>query len=442
MTHSRRHFAFITSSVAIAVAGCHAILGLDDPTIEDGAALTDASDDALQVLGPTTDGADPSDAGLDADGDAEPEVVVTYNEQWDNPTLWNKLNLKELNAGTTSFVGAVFDGRYIYFAPSNNTTSPAFAARYDTKGNGFTVNDSWKFFDTAILHPDARGFEGAFFDGRYVYFVPFAGPTVHTGRFTRFDTKADRDFNDAQAWSTFDTTTLNQYAKGFIGAAFDGTRYAYAAPGIGNFPETGTRPQALAARFDTSQAATGFASAGAWQFFDTQTVAPQLDAGGPRGFVGAVYTGTHVYFVPYGYAVDLRGRVIRHETAKPFQSPSSWEVFDTLAIDPGAAGFQGGAYDGRYVYLTPLLNESGQHGTVTRFDTQKPFTAASSWTAFDIATIDGGGVPSQEGRTPIKVGFVGAGFDGRFVYFSGNQSPAIHGWIARFDSARTLPRSP
>ena len=106
-------------------------------------------------------------------------------------------------------------------------------------------------------------------------------------------------------------------------------------------------------------------------------------------------------------------------------------------MNPDAVGFQGGGFDGRYVYLSPLLSPKGQHGLVTRFDTQKSFTTTSSWNTFDLTMIDGGAVPSQaDGGAPIKVGYIGTGFDGRFLYFAGNQSPAVHGWIARFDTSK------
>ena len=420
------------------LVACHVVLGLDDPKIEaqDAASVDDVGDaaDETVVLGPAIDG------GVDAGNDAEVDVVVNYNENWDNPTLWNKIDLSTFNGGVTAFAGAVFDGRYIYFAPSNNTNSVAFAARYDTLGNLLTVNTSWSFFDTGSLHPDARGFQGAFFDGQYVYFVPFAGPTVHTGRVVRFDTKAGRQFSDALAWSHFDTASLNGNARGFIGGAFDGQKYAYMAPGLGSFAD-GQREQALAARFDTT-ASNGFSSAGAWQFFDTQTIDPTLPGGGPRGFFGALFTGTHLYFAPYGYGGAVpdgcRGRVIRYDASKSFVAKASWELFDTTTVDSHAHCFQGTAYDGRHVYFVPLINAGGYSGAVTRYDTTKPFAQSGSWNVFDVSTLDGGVAPSQvdAGVPPIRKGYVGATFDGRYLYFVPNQSPQAHGWLARFDTTK------
>lgn len=443
MSSSPRKHARTAVLALLVLSGCHAILGLDDPIV-DSPSRADAGDD-VSVLGPaidgaTSDGQSLGDAGLDAD--AEPPVVIRFHEDWDQPRLWNHVDLKALNVGTTTFVGAVFDGQYIYFAPSTNANVPTFAARYDTKGGGLTAVAAWRFFDTSLLSPDARGFEGAFFDGRYITFVPFATDAVgHSGRFTRFDTKAGRDFTDPVAWSTFDTTTLNQNAKGYIGGVFDGDRYAYVAPGLGNF-EPGVRAQAIAARLDTK---ADWTTGSAWELFDTQTIAPTLDGGGPRGFVGTVDTGSHVYFVPYGYAGAYRGRTVRFDRAKPFTAPSSWEVFDITTLDPNGVGFQGAGFDGRYVYYVPLVNGAGGNGLVVRYDTQKAFAEAASWSTYDVESHDGGLVPSQAdgGAAPVRKAYVGAGFDGRYMYFApGVNVGAPSSWLARFDTQKTSLSDP
>lgn len=430
MGRSRRLGTF-SFALVLAAAGCKAILGLDDPTLDPDVVPDSSTLPDVAVQGPKIDGdvgeedaADGLDAGFDADAMEEPDVVITYHEDWNNdPTLWNRFDLKTINTGTTTFTGAVFDGRYIYFAPSNNTLDPAFAARYDTKGQGFTITTSWAFMDTALLHPDARGFEGAFWDGRYVYFVPYADASRHVGRFVRFDPQAERDFNDPTAWDTFDTESLDENARGFVGAAHDGKRYTYVATGIGRFAPHPGRPEAISARLDRTQ---DFRSASAWQFFDTQQIAPDLDGGGPRGFFGAVYAKGHVYFVPHGYLGSVRGRAVRYDESKPFDAPSSWEMFDTQTIDPDAIGFMGGAFDGRHVYFSPQLTLTAQNGTVTRFDTEQPFSDAGSWKTFDLETLDAG--------EATRRGYIGAGFDGRYVYFVPYISPSLHGWLARFDS--------
>jgi hypothetical protein len=121
-------------------------------------------------------------------------------------------------------------------------------ARYDTQVamNGNAVAS----FDAAAqLGMKARGFDGAGYDGRFVYLVPSyndihdggGGGAVYDGVVVRCDTWTD--FATASSWSTFDLTTLQPKAAGFAGAVFDG-RYLYLAP------EQGT----AVARFDARDA--------------------------------------------------------------------------------------------------------------------------------------------------------------------------------------------
>src|SRR5262249_48205772 len=71
------------------------------------------------------------------------------------------------------FVGAQFDGRYVYFAPHfNGTTTTGETVRYDTQGSGFTNGASWQAFDTSTLNAQAVGYQHAGFDGQYIYYCP------------------------------------------------------------------------------------------------------------------------------------------------------------------------------------------------------------------------------------------------------------------------------
>jgi hypothetical protein len=95
----------------------------------------------------------------------------------------------------------------------------------------FSQAGSWATFDLTTKNPAAKGFDGAQFDGRYVYFFP-RGSVI-----ARYDTQGS--FGSTNAWDTFDTSSLTANAKGFMGGAFDG-RYVYLAP----------RDQGIAVRFD------------------------------------------------------------------------------------------------------------------------------------------------------------------------------------------------
>jgi hypothetical protein len=94
-----------------------------------------------------------------------------------------------------------------------------------------------------------------------------------------------------------------------------------------------------------------------------------------------------------------------------------WEAFDLTLVRPGAKGFTGAVFDGRYVYFVP--DDGGTGGVVARYDTQAGFAEAASWATFDVASVNAG-----------AVGFAGAAFDGRFVYLV----PHATGVVVRFDA--------
>jgi hypothetical protein len=343
----------------------------------------------------------PPDAGRDvASGPA------TYNDASD-PRNWSSLDVSALDNRAKGFMGAAFDGRYMYFVPHYNTTIAASGvlARYDTAA-AFDASSSWSFLDTATLvSPSARGFAGAAFDGRYVYLVPnkFAG--APSGVVTRYDTTVP--FGSAGSWSTFDIASLAATATGFLGAAFDG-RYVYFANSEGN-------PISYQARYDTRGP---FSSPGSWSIFD----AAPLFGGSPPTFFGAVFDGRYVYFVRGYSGAATNGGVARYDPQGPFTSATSWTTFDVSSVDANAVGFRGAAFDGRYVYLVPYAS-GALKSLAARYDTLAPFATATSWSLFDTKTA-----------SPNASGFWGATFDGRYIYLA----PSATATLARFDTTASF----
>lgn len=96
-----------------------------------------------------------------------------------------------VNVFTTN--GGTFDGRFIYFAPTNNGSGPhGEALLYDTT-QPFTSVASWLTYDPGAhaIGTDPDGFAGTIFDQRYVYFVPDRNePGVPSGEVLRYDTGA------------------------------------------------------------------------------------------------------------------------------------------------------------------------------------------------------------------------------------------------------------
>jgi hypothetical protein len=97
-----------------------------------------------------------------------------------SPAAWTQFDLRGLNIAAedaiyVQYFGSALDGRYLYFAPYAATT---IAVRFDTS-RSFTDPASWARFDLSTFNPGGLlGFQGAVFDGEYVYFVPFTSPYV------------------------------------------------------------------------------------------------------------------------------------------------------------------------------------------------------------------------------------------------------------------------
>jgi hypothetical protein len=254
---------------------------------------------------------------------------------------------------------------------------------------------SWTSFDTTTVSAHAAGFSGAVFDGQYVYFVPYAysaGGTVYSGTVTRYDTRTT--FADAGSWATFDTTSLDggAGARGFGGGAFDG-QYLYLVPQYNGAYD------GIAARYDTHGT---FGAAASWSTFDTTSVNPNA-----RGLAYAAFDGRFVYFLP-NYDGTPDSTVVRFDSRGDFADAGSWTTHDTTSEHPGTGSFQGGVFDGRYLYLVPYGPSSALGGSVTRYDTQAAFDAGTAWTIFDATQV-----------SATAVGFSGGTFDGRYVYFVG-----------------------
>lgn len=401
------------------------------------------------------------------------EGLQTLVSKWSPLETLNTFAAYE--AGNTSgldskgYLGAVFDGRYVYYVPQANKTTQAdgqhrhgIALRYDTHA-GFKDESSWEAYDASNTSGLAtRGYYGAVFDGRYVYYVPrFDGATVHS-RALRFDTRGN--FTDKTSWRAYDVGLPVSHQS----AGFDG-RYIYMAPGSGA-DERGHRTilrydvhgefdhgaswttydcantsglktenfdgvifdgryiyfvplsHGDVLRYDTQR---DFHDAKSWTAFDATPLKMQ-------SCVGAVFDGTYVYFVPYSHTV-----VVRYDTRNDFVDLSSWTSYDAAGTDGlDTKGYDGAFFDGKYVYFVPFYRGGGYgkelfHGIVLRYDATKKFADRKSWRAFDAGHTDG----------LDSVGFNGGAFDGRFLYFAPwNRGEAEganiqgHGTALRYDT--------
>ena len=341
------------------------------------------------------------------------------------------------------FVGAIFDGRYVYFIPWSNMGAPnTVIARYDTTLD-FETRESWTLFDLATVNANAGGCIGGVFDGRYVYFVPDDNASGVDGLMIRFDTQAA--FQDPASYASFDVTTVSPSAGGFFSGVFDG-KYVYFAPFSGSVGGSGR--SGVVARVDTT---LPFTDAASWSVFDVTTV-----NAGAAGFNGSAFDGRYVYFVPGNNGMP-DGILARYDSTAPFTSASAWQTTDFSAQLPGAMGFGGAVFDGRFLYLPPY---SSTLGTLTDlfvwYDTTTPFgsagdagPASDGGDAGDGADAgdaggsgDGGSGPALQSFSLTSLyftakGYVGGGFDGQYVYLT----PFNNGLVVRYE-AKTPPGLP
>jgi hypothetical protein len=159
-----------------------------------------------------------------AGGSSPSPLVASYltSQPFSNSAAWQTYDLSGLNNNARGFRGTAFDGQYVYLVPNNNGSPDGVVARYDST-QSFTNQSAWTFFDVTQINAAAKGFAGGAFDGRYVYLVPNAGTVL-----LRYDTTAA--FGTAGSWSTFDLQAqLGSGLGPFEGAVFDG-EFLYLVP--------------------------------------------------------------------------------------------------------------------------------------------------------------------------------------------------------------------
>ena len=325
-------------------------------------------------------------------------VVLRYDltASFTLPGSWTTFDIASVSAAAKGFSGGAFDGRYIYFAPDAAAANHGNMTRYDTT---LPVSDaaSWEIYDVyaaglAAGAGELRGYDGAIFDGRYVYYAPQSSEsapssirTTFMGRVLRFDTQAP--FSSWASWTVFDTTQLDVGALGYTGGIFDG-RYLFLVPNA----------TAVAARYDTT---LPFSDTTSWSTFSLAAVHPSA-----AGFFGGTYDGRFLYFMPnHLVGVSQESSItVRYDTTHAFANATSWTALDLLNVEPSLGrGFVTGVFDGRYVYYSPFYG-----GVVLRFDPRGDFANADSgaWSRFATTSLQANAHD-----------FGSSLWDGHYVYF-------------------------
>jgi len=320
-------------------------------------------------------------------------------------------DLTTKNPSLKGFSGVVCDGRYLYYAPLSNSMGVFHGnvTRYDTTSEFQNVH-SWESFDLSSLNDQAIGFVDAIFDGQFIYFIPYHS-THHHGLIARYNTQ--QPFDKIEAWTCIDLAKdLDPDCRGFVSGTFDG-RYLSLAP----YQCSRTQYNGRMVQYDTKKE---FTKASGWKMFNSELKWPES-----RGFHGAISTNEHTYFIPYlRENSDYHGFLVRHEQNTAFDDPQNWSCIDLTSIHPMAKGYVGGCFDGRYLYLAPYLNGIERHGLVLIADTTKNVLDPKNWKSFDMASIH-----------PDNRGYFGAVVHGEFVYMLPHckAEGIYHGRLVRYD---------
>ncbi len=173
--------------------------------------------------------------------------------------------------------------------------------------------------------------------------------------------------------------------------------------------------------------------------FTDPTAWTAYDAGNTNGLVtkgynGGLYDGRYVYFVPIFDGAVYHGRVLRYDTTTSFTNASSWSAYDAGSTSGlNSKGYNYGVFDNRYLYFVPFstVHNTGWHGVVLQYDTQSDFTSPSSWVAYDAGNTSG----------LSTKGYVGGAFDGQYVYFCPYFNGTAHGNALRYDTTQPFNNS-
>lgn len=337
----------------------------------------------------------PSDApASDVTTDAPVDAGTVYNDMTDK-TKWETLDIASLTGGVTGFVGGAFDGKYVYFSPNQGSVAFGLLPRFDTTKPFATT--SFEKIDLAQQNASFVGFDGAIYDGKHVYLIPYVKHDI-----VAYDPTLP--FAAATSYASFDVVANVDPNAGAGGTgAFDG-KYVYITPYFGG----------LALRYDTAATFDAGASYEKYQLYAPNTY----------GYSAANFDGKYIYYTPYAGPTlpQYSGLIQRYDTSKAFGQAASWLPYDLTLVDPNAIGFDGAVFDGRYLYLVPH-----QKTLVLRYDTQAQFDKVGSWNKFDLASVNGAATT-----------FAGATFDGRYIYFA----PQLGGVTVRYDTTQAFAAVP
>jgi len=256
-----------------------------------------------------------------------------------------------LNSLSSDYLSGCYDGKYMYWPPGfkNSTlTGPSgLLLRYNTE-LPFSLSSSYQVFDVTSISSLCAGYFGTVFDGRYVYYAPYAylnSVPGLSGVVLRYDTTVS--FTSASSYQFFNLAQINANAKALANVLFDGNFIYW----IGN---TFT----VWVRYDPNFSFTNSLS---YSFFDLSlaNLNTQYYAGG--------FDGRFIYLAPFNTtAGPASGLIASYDTTSPFGNSASYQAIDASQINSLCTAYTGLCCDGQYIYFVPHGPGTSYQGVALR----------------------------------------------------------------------------
>ena len=268
----------------------------------------------------------------------EGTAVIRYNTTLDfrDTTAW------ELAFYFDVYEDGVVTDDFIYFSPhfDRNNERNAIPLRYDAS-KSFNDEKSWERYGTGL----DTSYIGATFDGKYVYYAPFKSNNKDFIPILVHDTT--KSFSQEQSWSEINIP----YAP-YSGTGFNGT-HVVMAPHCFMVDDRNQKCSKIlfleskSQKISYSELSYGSYN-GVVETGDAFYLVPYLDEFGKRadcikikdkietfspsiasgGYWGGVFDGKYVYYTPYDFPNSSirNGEFLRYDTTFPFDDDSSWEI--------------------------------------------------------------------------------------------------------------------
>jgi hypothetical protein len=155
-------------------------------------------------------------------------TIIRYDTRlsFTSAASYSAFDLTTINIGAKGYYNLAFDGSNIYITPWSNTVRHGLFVKYNINSD-FTSVTSYKIYDITNVNAGAKGYIGAIFDGNYVYLIPYHNGTAVFGLTIRYN--INKDVNISTSYETLDLASLNAGDIGFLSACHDG-QYLYFIP--------------------------------------------------------------------------------------------------------------------------------------------------------------------------------------------------------------------